>query len=165
MGNRSEVEMDAAYRKWRELLYRPEFRDMTRVDQGKAVGVSHPVIKRWYEEMKPETWANILKTTREVAAEQSLEIDLALFRKAKAGDVAAIKLWKESIEGWSPRQNVDITARAGGDITKAEQDDLLKSLLQGMTEEDIKRLKEAPPKELTVTDLVRADEANGKFLP
>lgn len=115
-------------RDWSERLYDPEFRGKTYREQAEEIGVSPQTIGNWKKELTPAQFENILKISHERLAGPKLEIETALYKKAKGGDVQAIKLWKESIEGWSPKQ-------INENFNKNEIDSLSK-------EEAIRRAKE-----------------------
>src|SRR3990167_4871062 len=103
MAGRQNAEISEIKRVWRERLFDPDFRDLSQEKQGQEYGVSAQTIGNWRREIEEPEWNNILKTSRERIAKQSFEVDSALYRKAKGGDVQAIKLWKESMEGGAPQ--------------------------------------------------------------
>ena len=55
-------------------------------------------------EERREIEQSALFERRKNGARQSAKVDQALFNKAVAGDVAAIKLWYQRIEGWSEKK-------------------------------------------------------------
>ena len=108
MARRSDVEMSNIRDEWRRKIFHPEFRELNYVEQGKALGVSAQTVCNWRGEIGSERWQQILDMTRKEAAGPTLEVDDALLRAAKGGDVAACKLWYE-IHGWSPKQNLEVS--------------------------------------------------------
>ena len=132
MGRREIAEIDLLYRKWMDRLYDPGFRTSSFTEQSKEIGVSGPTISKWRREMSNEKWANILKISRQNVALPSFEIDGALYKAAMGGDVQAMKLWKEAMEGWSSKQNIELTRGKDQELTSeglfADIRDILKTL-------------------------------------
>ena len=108
MGKRTKLEMEVIRDRYKELIYRPDFREKTQAEQARELDVTPMSISNWRREIHPTRWQQILDMTRTQSAEPTLEVDDALLRSAKGGDVAAMKLWYE-IHGWSPKQNLEVT--------------------------------------------------------
>lgn len=68
-------------------------------------------LKRWKLE-HPDEMVSILEKRRSRYAEKLIEVDQALFDKAKAGDPRAIELLWSRFENWSPKIEEN-NARAG----------------------------------------------------
>ena len=64
-------------------------------------------------EERREIEQSALAERRRNSAWQSAKVDEALFKKAIAGDVAAIKLWYQRIEGWSEKKQHEFTDKNG----------------------------------------------------
>ncbi len=108
MARRLEAEISNIRDEWRRKIFQPEFRELSFTAQGKELGVSAVTISNWRKEIGANRWQEILDMTRKEAALPTLEVDDALLRAAKGGDVAACKLWYE-IHGWSPKQNLEVS--------------------------------------------------------
>lgn len=98
-----DAELAIKKQEWDRKILWPDFREKSFKEQGEEIGVSGQTISNWRKEISGERWQQILDMTRKEAAAPTLEVDDALLRKAKGGDVGAMKLWYE-IHGWSPRQ-------------------------------------------------------------
>ena len=64
-------------------------------------------------EERREIEQSALAERRKNGARQSAKVDQALFKKATAGDVAAIKLWYQRIEGWSEKKQYEFPDKNG----------------------------------------------------
>ena len=134
MARREAAEIENIHRLWKEKIFQPEFREMSFTDQGKELGVSGQTISNWRKAVKPERWQQILDMTRKDAALPTLEVDDALLRTAKSGDVPAMKLWYE-IHGWSPKQNVEVTRGQDKELDPGMVFEVVKEALKNLTPE------------------------------
>lgn len=57
----------------------------------------------------PKHMEAILNGIRKRHHEMSIEVDMALYDKARSGDPRAIDLWYKRIEGWNPQQPPPVT--------------------------------------------------------
>ena len=160
-GKRTEAEMGLVKRRWRELLYDVEFRELPFTKQGILLGVSPTTVSGWQAELNPSAWENIKKISIERVAPQSVKINDALYQKCLEGDVQAIKLWKESIEGWIPRQDTGILRARDKELDAMANEDLLKVILRDVGPEKVKEMLDAPssPVDSLVGPLERQSES------
>lgn len=93
-----------------EYLSDPENPSLTREEYAKnLLGIARNTL---YKHFSPETLAEIeaegLGLRRARCAGTSANVDRALVNRALAGDVGAIKLYYQRIEGWSERSTVAV---------------------------------------------------------
>jgi len=163
MARRLEAEMSQLRAKWRERIFDPEFRSRSYGEQGSELGVSAQTISNWRNEINDKRWAEILEMSRQQIAKQGFDIDAALYKKAKEGDVPAIKLWKESMEGWSPKQ-INENLNRNSEIESLSDEELkarkLKALIDEVSEGDLE--KALAEKKAGVVHLDNFKEASGQ---
>lgn len=160
---RSEAEMDQVRRKYREKIFQPEFREKSAKDQGLELGVSDQTIYNWKSEISPERWQQILDMTRKQSAKQTLDIDDGLYRKARAGDAVACKLWYE-IHGWSPRQ-INENLNKNAEMEGVNESELAAKIAEGLSPEALEAIlakKKAVGAPEGVISMEEVKEANGK---
>jgi hypothetical protein len=76
-------------------------------------GVKIEDLQKWKAE-SPEIMEEILKTRRSRYADEMIQIDSALLRKAKAGDARSIQLAWARFENWSPKIEEEASKKTGG---------------------------------------------------
>lgn len=81
------------------FLLNPDCFDMKDKEIAKLLNVSAPTLSRWKKQVD---WSWVLQTRRDNAARDTAEIDQALAKRAKTGDVPAINLWYQRFDGWTP---------------------------------------------------------------
>ena len=131
--------MSLVHREWLEKQWDPEFFNSTYRDQAKVMGVSCQTIYAWVKAEKPAFWERIKNYFRENSHREMAKVDVTLLRKALSGDVAAIKLWKESIEGWSPKQ-INENFNRGGDLEGLTDEELLEKSLESIPAETLAKV-------------------------
>lgn len=104
MARRPEAEIAAIKAEWMRRMEETEFRQLSGLEQGKQLGVADETIYRWARALTPEDWDAWLRKDNKFLAPKVLKVDDVLYKQAMSGDVQAIKLWKESKQGWSPTQ-------------------------------------------------------------
>jgi hypothetical protein len=76
-------------------------------------GIHIDDLLKWKAE-SPEIMEEILKTRRSRYADEMIQIDSALLRKAKAGDARSIQLAWARFENWSPKIEEEASKKTGG---------------------------------------------------
>ena len=76
-------------------------------------GVKIEALQQWKAE-NPSIMEEILATRRSRYADEMIQIDSALLRKAKAGDARSIQLAWARFENWSPKIEEDSAKKTGG---------------------------------------------------
>lgn len=123
-----------------EMLMFPEFHVMTRDEQGAAVGIDGLTVGRWIAQVPDEYLAEALKVSRERHAKQSFEVDASLMRECKAGNVKAMDLYYRRIEGWVPKQDMELSRGRDKELDGKANFELLKALVQGLSPEQKREL-------------------------
>ena len=136
MARRGKMEMWETYSAWKDRLVDPEFRLWTYKKQGEEFGVSDQTISNWLKEVKSEDWDEILEKSRKNTAKAAAQVDSAMLKKALEGDVPAMKLWKESIEGWSPR-TINDNINRNADLEGKTEAELRAEILKGVPKEEL----------------------------
>jgi hypothetical protein len=142
--NSPSIERQRATRqKFVDLLEIPEFHLMTREEQGLELGVSAPVVTKWFAQVPDSALEEALKKCRERRANTSLKVDAALIRKAVDGDVKAIELYYRKDEGWTPAQGIELTRGRDKEAREASTVELVKGLLGTLSPEQKAELLKA----------------------
>lgn len=141
MARREEAEMNQVRDRYLDLLLQVEFRLLSFTDQAKELGVSSQTVANWRKAISPERWKEIQRMTDLQVPKQSIEINDALYLKAKSQDVPAIKLWKESREGWSPTQ-INKNLNKDADLEGLSTEELTEKALAGIPAEILERVLE-----------------------
>jgi uncharacterized protein YjcR len=72
---------------------------MTQQAIANELGVNVKTIQNWNKKID---WEAIKAKRREKYSKRTIEVDEAMFRAAKKGDVNAAKVWYERFDGWTP---------------------------------------------------------------
>lgn len=150
MPRRKECEMNIIRNQWRELMEDTDFRGMSMEKQGEQLAVSGETVRRWMKEVDSEQWEAWLKKDNQFIAPKVLKVDDTLYRQALSGDVSAIKLWKESKQGWSPKQ-INENLNRNAELDDLSEEEMLERALDGVSVEAIARIltkKRAGPVEM-----------------
>ncbi len=139
-GKRTDAEMDIIWRKWKDKLYDFEFRDLSFKKQADILEVAPQTVSNWFKELSPANWENIKKIGGERIAPQTVKINDALYKKCLEGDVAAIKLWKESMENWVPRQDMGISRARDKEIDALDNEALVQVMVKDWPQDKKQRL-------------------------
>jgi len=118
-----------------ELLMFPEFHVMSGVERAEALGVSEQTIGRWWRQVPDDYMDEALKTARARHARQSFEVDSALMRECKGGNVKAMDLYYRRIEGWVPKQDMELSRGRDKELDSQANFELLKALVAGLSPE------------------------------
>jgi hypothetical protein len=159
---RTDAEIGYIKREWKELLFDPDFREKTYREQAAQLDVGISTIAEWKRGLSNEEWGNILKTSREKMARQSYEIDTALAKKARSGDVAAITLYKKAVEGWSEKLTQE-NINKNGDLEGKTPEEVLGLVLADASVEALQRALEAKGiKNQIKMEVVDEEEGRGR---
>lgn len=139
MSKRTDVEVEKDYRRWKDRLTDYEFRNLPFTKQGKEIGVSPTTISKWTKGLTDNQWENIRRMTIEKNADRTIKVNDKLFEACMDKDVAAIKLWKENVEGWIPRQDMGLSRARDRELDAMANEDLVKMLVKDWPQE--KRLE------------------------
>lgn len=125
-----------------DLLLTPEFHEMKGIERAEAVGVSLPTLQKWMIQVPDEYLAEALKVQREKSARRSLEVDAALYREATRdeGDAKHKELYYRRIEGWVPKQDMELSRGRDKELDGKANFDLLKELFKGLSPEEKRSL-------------------------
>ena len=124
-----------ARKRFLDLLMLPDFHVMNGQEKAEAVGVSESTLTKWMIQCPDEYLANALKVMREKSAKQSLAVDAALYREATRdeGDAKHKELFYRRIEGWVPKQDMELSRGRDKELDAAANFDLLKELVKGLS--------------------------------
>lgn len=128
MSKRPEHEMEALEEEWKKRMYREEFSEMSKGAQAKDLGVGIGTIYKWHEGQTKAWWDNRASSMRSMYAQHMPEIDSAVLKKAKTGDINAAELAYKRFEGWSPKQTNENINRNGDLEGKTDEEILLEML-------------------------------------
>ena len=85
------------------MLCDPERGDYKAADYAAELDVDVSQIYRWNQNVK---WDEIKSERRKAFSKRTAEVDDALFKATKKGDVAAIRTWYERFDAWTPASKV-----------------------------------------------------------
>lgn len=97
--------------RYKELRSQPRFDDYTDGQLAAALSTTLDEVRR-LKRMHPEAEAQVLDRRRKGYADDLLQVDQALFEKAKAGDARAADLVYRRFENWTPKQADEALKRA-----------------------------------------------------
>lgn len=122
-----------ARRRFLELLGYPEFHEISNQEKADAIGISIMTFQRWMIQVPDEVLAESLKRMRERFARQSFKVDSALLEECKKGNVKAMDLYYRRIEGWVPKQDMELTRGRDKELDGKANFELLKELVKGLS--------------------------------
>jgi hypothetical protein len=125
-----------------EYLMYPQFHLMSFADRGDVLGVNESTVRKWWKECPDDYMAEALKVMREKSARDSLEVDAALKREAtvEGGDAKHKELYYRRIEGWVPKQDMELTRGRDKELDGKANFDLLRELVKGLSPEERRQL-------------------------
>ena len=112
----------AAFDRYVEALKDGEILDLTQEEIGAEFGVCSKTVRNWNLKIN---WAEIREEYKKRRSRDGTRIDRALARKAASGDVHAIELWKQSVDGWIPESKQHTTHDVDESLVDAELDLLM----------------------------------------
>lgn len=125
-----------ARKRFLDLLAYPEFHVMSEGEKADAIGISLKTLSKWEIQVPDEYLADALRKSRERSARQSFKVDAALMKECLAGNVKALDLYYRRIEGWVPKQDMELSRGRDKDLDARANFDLLKELVKGLSPED-----------------------------
>lgn len=127
-----------------EMLNYPEFHEMKNQDQADALDITVMTLLKWKKCVPDEYLASALKLTRERRASRSFEADSSLMKEVRKGNTKAIELFYRRIEGWEPKQGMELTRGKDKEMEGKSNLELAKMIVADLSEEDRKQLLEPP---------------------
>lgn len=118
-----DIKQDPAFQRLIELLSDPFTSEMTQEDMAKELGVSRGTVGYWRKQVD---WDAIKTERRKKYSSKIVEVDDAMFREAKNGDVNAAKVLYERFDNWVPASQV-INLH---DLNEADVDAELEALIK-----------------------------------
>lgn len=131
--------------KFLELIKFPEFWEMGDNEKGASLGITDTTVRKWLIQVPDSVLAAALKLQRERSVRRSLEVDSYLMKQCKEGNVKAMELYYRRIEGWEPKQAMELSRGRDKELEQVDTVDLIKGLMEGMSAEQRKRLVEGFP--------------------
>lgn len=116
-----------------DMLMFPEFHVMTTPEKAEAIGIEESTVKQWMMQVPDEYLGEALKISRERHARQSFEVDASLMRECKEGNVKAMDLYYRRIEGWVPKQDMELSRGRDKELDSRANMDLLRELVKGLS--------------------------------
>lgn len=104
---------EAAKQEYVELLLHPGWMAEPKKNLAAALGVSRKTLDRYDKELD---WDWIREERRKRYASEIVQIDASLLRKAKTGDVPAVKLAYERFDGYVPAQAVTLQDKSDAEL-------------------------------------------------
>lgn len=104
---------EAAKQEYVELLLHPGWMSEPKVKLAAALGVSRKTLDRYDKELD---WEWIREERRKRYAGEIVQIDASLLRKAKSGDVPAVKLAYERFDGYVPAQALTLQDKTDAEL-------------------------------------------------
>lgn len=105
------------------MLCDPANADWKAPQYAEALGVSTTTIYRWDKKVD---WDWVKSERRKQFARPTSEIDNALFRQARKGDVQAIRTWYERFDSWTPETKL----KTEHSVSDGEVDQALNELIE-----------------------------------
>ncbi len=103
-----------------EGLISGEFDNKTRDQVAQQVGVTRQTLWAWDKKLN---WDEVKEERRKRYSRHTVEIDAALAKKAKAGDVRAAEIYYQRFDGWIP-------ARGSVNLNDVPDDELRKRVVE-----------------------------------
>lgn len=123
---RPKVELDATFDRYVDILCDPDQADRNHVDVAQELGVSRSTLWLWRKKLD---WEWVKTERRRRYASKIIDVDDAMFKAAKRGDVQAAKVLYERFDNWVPTTGtVDLSKKTDSDLfeiaekIKREQD-------------------------------------------
>ena len=88
-----------------ELLLNPDNDHKQKQQIADELGVDRKTLWRWEKELD---WEWIKAERRRLYSREIIELDKALLKKAKSGDVRAIEIGYQRFDGWVPTQGFNV---------------------------------------------------------
>lgn len=129
-----------ARRRYVAMLEFPQWHLMTQVEQADALGVTQGTISQWKNGVPVSVWDSALKVSRERHAQLSLEVDASLMKQCREGNVKAMDLYYRRIEGWVPKQDMELTRGRDKELDGKANFELLRELVKGLSPEERREL-------------------------
>lgn len=150
-----------ARRRYLALLEFPEWGLMTQTEQAEALGVTQGAISQWKAGVPVSVWDSALKISRERHAKGSLEVDSSLMRQCKEGNVKAMDLYYRRIEGWVPKQDMELTRGRDKELDGKANFDLLRELVKGLSPAERRELIGEVPQGAIEANVERIEGGGG----
>lgn len=142
-----------------ELLKTPQFHLMNATEKGELIGIETATVQKWMKQVPDEYLAEALKEMREKSARASIDVDAALYRESvrDEGDAKHKELFYRRIEGWVPKQDMELTRGRDKELDSRANFDLLKELVKGLSPEEKRQLLGNAPMEAIETKVERME--------
>lgn len=111
---------------YERMVHDPDYEDWTQTKYSQHLKVSRPTLQAWNKKID---WSTVLEGKRQHYAQKIGEVDVSLFKKAKAGDVRAIELAYERFDGWIPTSKTIAENSTDSDLQK--EADAIKAAILG----------------------------------
>ena len=116
---------------WKDKLKDIEFFCKNTAKQAEELGIEQSTVWRWRDKMSLEEWNEIRDHYRGGYGRYAPIIDHALIKKAAKGDMKAVELFYQRMEGWSLKSGMDVTVtKSYGEMTQQE---LVKAIIGQLT--------------------------------
>ena len=122
---------------YEEMLVDPEKINWKAAQFADVLGVAVGTIYSWDKKID---WDEIKNLRRKRFARATISVDLALFRKAKTGDVAAIRTWYERFDFWTPTQRI----QSENKISDIDLEEAIKNLVEQKRAAEATRIESTP---------------------
>lgn len=114
------------------MLEHPKYEDMNGAELAKELGIS---IQGFYRLAKKVDWPAVLERRRARFSRHTLDVDTALIKKAKEGEIQHIRTYYERFDGWVPTSAVKKIADAS-DSELLEHARKIREQLEGGAKQD-----------------------------
>lgn len=144
MASETFAQVYAKRQSFLEMLNYPEFHEMKNQDQADALEITVMTLLKWKKMVPDDYLASALKLQRERHAKRSLETDSSLMKEVRKGNVKAIELFYRRIEGWEPKQAMELSRGKDKELEGKSNLELARMIVADLSEEDRKQLMEPP---------------------
>lgn len=124
-----------------------EFLRMPEREWEKELRISRTTLAKWQEQMRVDgTWTRIVEGWRSAYDRFKPQVDMAVIQKAiREGDMKACELFYQKMEGWSPKNALELTR--GKEYEGMDNKALFLEMLKSMTPEERRSLVSSSPTE------------------
>lgn len=144
--------------KYMELVYDPDFNEMTRVEQEKVIGVDRQTLWRWSKEVD---WEAVREETKKLFSQDAPRVFHSIVKKAIKGEAKSQELFLSYFLNWSPKQSLELSRGLDKELTPEQTLQAAKDLLKLLPEaQRVELLKEVPQ-----TPVLEAKVEGGESLP
>ena len=142
---------EGKFKLYQDLLCDPEWLGSTQIKMAEFIGVNDVTISRWKQDID---WDEVNDRRRQKYGSINRDIDNALIKKARSGDMKAIEMYLQIFQGWIP-------ASKRVNVNEAQTDDELKAEAKRIKEELLKPGNDIIPSSVVNQDTITNNGVKG----